>query len=317
MDQLDLIESLWLRGDYGAGDELAEAFFGRSGRVVDFNPNQHPRDAYGKFAGVLGGLAPGDQARTPGGVTVTRTRRGYHVKAARARDLDRRSRHSDPREAAAAALSVDLTPREPTRIGGRQHKKGGRLSRRDVGALPKGSPVVTASGEYGRVVGVQRTPGRSSADRAVIEFDPKQPTRSSKPHRARVPLEGLSAAVPLARDAEGAHPAPHEESPGAIDAAVKGGLADAVKHIGLGGAGDALHALHDAEGALARKDDPLAQRVARAEATARRQRSADTAAIARSRGELARVERQLRHFGIVPRPHAGPPAWTHSPGRAR
>jgi hypothetical protein len=150
----------------------------------------------------------------------------------------------------------------------------------------------------------------------VIELDPKQPTRSSKPHRVRVPLEGMSAAVPMERDAEGAHPAPHAESPGAIDAAVKSGLADAAKHIGLGGAGDALHALHDAEHALARTHDPLAQRLARAEADARRKRSADAAAMARSRGELAKVERQLRHFGIVP--HPGPPAWTpSSPGRAR
>jgi hypothetical protein len=106
VDDLDLIEALWLGGDYREGDELAEAFFGRSGRVVDFNPNQHPRDAFGKFAGVLGELAPGDQARTPGGVTVTRTRRGYHVRAVRARDLDRRTSHSDPREAAASALST-------------------------------------------------------------------------------------------------------------------------------------------------------------------------------------------------------------------
>jgi hypothetical protein len=335
VDDLDLIEALWgealLGGPDAArsaaeGDLVAEAFFRRDGRTFHFNPNQHPRDAYGKFAQALGGLAPGDRAQTPGGVTVTRTRSGYHVRGARARSLDLRSSHTDPREAAAAALTIDQTPREATRIAGRRHKQGAALNRRQAAALKRGAPVVTGAGEYGRIVGVERAP-RARDDRAVVELDPRDPTRSSKPHTQRVSLDALSAAVPLEPDPEGSHEAPREESPAQIDREVRAGLGHAARHVAMGGAGDALHFIEDFGHRVEGMDRATRERLVRSEAEARQRRSAFGAETARVQRELAAIERQLRRVGIVPEPGlpparlrdgvqiAGPVRRLASPGR--
>lgn len=49
--------------------------------IVNFDPSEHPRDLFGKFRNILGGMKKGQSVQTPDGVSVTKYGEGFIVNA--------------------------------------------------------------------------------------------------------------------------------------------------------------------------------------------------------------------------------------------
>jgi hypothetical protein len=160
------LEVALMRGARAPEGELAEAFLGRGGAAVKWNPNAHPRDRRGEFVRVLAALKRGDSVELPGGTRVTRTARGFKVRRPRTLQRDVREREVSAGAAASSALRIDPTPRENDRVGGVRYRAGDPVSAREAGRLETGTPVAVRTNrgtEFGRVVGpVRRDDARLS-----------------------------------------------------------------------------------------------------------------------------------------------------------